>query len=313
MRFPPSARSSILLGALATLALALRLGSEPFCVSRPAPAEAVEPRMVLRGRALAPFTLGNDAGARALTWARLAVDASYEPLARPGLSWEFGQLDAVTELDPQFASAYPFGSTFLSTFRRDEEGAERILRKWVKNQPRLWRAHAWLGYHLYFERNRPEEAGPFLLRAATLPGAPAWIAALGARMLSEAERLPQQLRRLVDLYPRVPPGIARERLGKRIRAVRFRYEQERLERAIAAFREKHRRLPASLGDVEAFLEPPSRAVASIADVGQENPAVRKELAALFAERFDFRYDRASGALHSDTDPEIERLSVHPRK
>lgn len=266
---------------------------------------------MLRGDALRKLTLGNDAGARALAWARLAVDASYDPLPTPGLSWEFGQLDAVTTLDRNFTPAYPFGAAFLSTFRRDETGALRLLEKWVRYEPRSWRSNALLGYHLYFEMNRPEAAAPYLLRAATLEGAPSWLAAMGARVLSETERLPQQLRRLVDLYPQLPPGLARERLAQRIRAVRIRYEKERLERAVAAFQTKARRPPASLEEAVPYLETHSRALASLDDVARDDPDARRELAALFAERIRFRYDRATGALRSENvDPALEQLGVY---
>lgn len=303
----------MVLGAVATTLLALRVLTEPHCASRPAPDVPIEPRLVLKGATLKPFALGNEAGARALLWARLAVDASYEPLPQQGLSWEYGQLDAVTELDRNFAIAYPFGSAFLSTFRRDEEGAERILRKWVRYEPQSWRSHAWLGYHLYFERNRAEEAAPYLLRASTMPGAPAWLAAMGARVLSESERLPQQLRRLVDLYPRIPEGLPRERLSARIRAVRLRYETERLERGIEAYRQKHRQWPGTLAELQGYLEAPSRAVASLDDVGDDNPVVRRELAQLLSEQFRFQYDRKTGIVRADVGSDIERVGVYPNR
>ena len=266
---------------------------------------------MLRGPAVRRFTFGNDAAARSLAWTRLAVDASYEPLPKKGLSWEYGQLDAVTTLDRNFSVAYPFGSAFLSTLRRDEEGALRILEKWVRYEPSHWRSHAWLGYHLYFEMNRAEEAAPHLLRAAAMRGAPVWLAAMGARVLSESERLPQQLRRLVDLYPNIPEGEGRKRLADRIRAVRLRYETERLERALAAYRKKNRRLPATLVDAAAFLEAPSRAVASLDDVATNDPLAQRQLGALFAERFVFRYDRSAGTVSAEMDPALRRLGTHP--
>lgn len=296
---------------MATAALTLRLAVEPWCTTRPTPKAHVEPENVLRGDAVGRLTLGNEAALRALAWIRLAVDASYEPLSAPGLSWEFGQLDAVTTLDRNFTTAYPFGSSFLSTFRRDQTGALRILEKWVRYEPTSWRSHAALGYHWYFELDRPNEATPHLLRAATMEGAPAWLAAMGARVLSESEKLPQQIRRLVDLYPRVPEGVARERLASRIRAVRLRYETQRLENALAAYHERHRRNAPALGAVEPFLEPPSRALASLDDVSPDDPGARRELAALFAERFPFRYDASKGVVRAEvSNPELEKLGVH---
>jgi len=91
-------------------------------------------------------------------------------------------LDTATTLDPQFMEPYEYAAIVLPTI--DVQEATRITNKGIAANPSSWRLYQHLGY-IYWERHDYTAAQQTYSQGAKLPGAPAWMEAMSARMAVE--------------------------------------------------------------------------------------------------------------------------------
>ena len=87
-----------------------------------------------------------------------------------------------TTLDPHFIAPYEYGAFVLPELSSDE--AIALVSSGIANNPSSWRLHQHLGY-IYWRRKDYEKAGDTYAAGGRLPGAPPWMAAMGARMKAE--------------------------------------------------------------------------------------------------------------------------------
>lgn len=92
-------------------------------------------------------------------------------------------LDVTTTLDPQFIPVYEFGALILPEVNPDQ--AIALLNKGIAANPSSWRLHQHLGY-IYWQRKEYAEASKSYAAGAQLPGAPAWMTAMSARLKADA-------------------------------------------------------------------------------------------------------------------------------
>ena len=107
-------------------------------------------------------------------------------------------LDVTTTLDPQFIPAYQYGAVILPEINPD--AAIALLNKGIAANPSSWRLHHNLGY-IYWQRKDYARASEVYEAGARLPGAPAWVTAMAARMKAEggsAEAAREIYRRLYE-------------------------------------------------------------------------------------------------------------------
>jgi len=91
-------------------------------------------------------------------------------------------LQVTTTLDPQFIAAYEYGAVILPEVNR--EAAVSLLNQGIAANPSSWRLYQHLGY-IYWQNQDYEKAGETYATGARLPGAPAWMTAMAARMKAE--------------------------------------------------------------------------------------------------------------------------------
>jgi len=91
-------------------------------------------------------------------------------------------LDTATTLDPEFMEPYEYAAVVLPGI--DVAEAIRITKKGIAANPSAWRLYQHLGYINWQQRNF-REAGEAYRRGAELPGAPAWMKVMEARMAGE--------------------------------------------------------------------------------------------------------------------------------
>lgn len=92
-------------------------------------------------------------------------------------------LDVATTLDPQFIPAYEYGAMILPEI--DPDKAIVLLDKGIAANPSSWRLHQHLGY-IYWQRGQYGKASEVYAAGAKLPGVPAWMAAMSARLKADA-------------------------------------------------------------------------------------------------------------------------------
>src|SRR5260370_19125120 len=91
-------------------------------------------------------------------------------------------LRVTTTLDPQFMAPYEFGAFILPEVNQDD--AISLLNYGIAANPSSWRLYQHLGY-IYWQRKDDSQASDVYAAGAKLPGAPAWMAAISARMKAE--------------------------------------------------------------------------------------------------------------------------------
>jgi len=91
-------------------------------------------------------------------------------------------LDTATTLDPEFSEPYEYAAVVLPAV--DVQQAIHITKKGIAANPSAWRLYQHLGY-IYWQQGDFQAASETYGKGALLPGAPSWMEAMKARMVSE--------------------------------------------------------------------------------------------------------------------------------
>jgi tetratricopeptide (TPR) repeat protein len=91
-------------------------------------------------------------------------------------------LDTATTLDPEFLDPYEYAAIVLPAI--DVDQAIRITQKGIDANPNAWRLYHHLGY-IYWQQRNYAAAGDIYGRGAQIPGAPAWMEAMKAKMAAD--------------------------------------------------------------------------------------------------------------------------------
>jgi len=275
----------------------------------------LEPAQVsLRGDSLKKLSFGFDNFFSSLIWIRLLQEAKHTPIRSDTLSWEYSEVDSITTLDPNFDSAYHFGSMYVSFFRRDKEGGKLILEKWIKRQPTLWKAHHMLGMHYFLELNDYKAAAPHVIYASQLPGAPSYISSLGVGLLTQSGASLFALQSAIELFEASVQAESKMRLARRIRGLRFHLQRSAWEEALSNYKKTNsKNLPSSLADMEPFLKiAPIREVSSFSGKQKSSP----EIQVLLSEPFYFKLGTNRNSIepvNPEQAKEFDNIGVHLQK
>jgi len=91
-------------------------------------------------------------------------------------------LDTATTLDPEFLDPYEYAAIVLPSV--DVQEAIRITQKGIQTNPNAWKLYHHLGY-IYWQKHDYQAASETYGRGAQIPGAPAWMEALKAKMAAD--------------------------------------------------------------------------------------------------------------------------------
>jgi tetratricopeptide (TPR) repeat protein len=109
-------------------------------------------------------------------------DVEIDDLSQLNLQLLAPLLDTATTLDPEFLEPYEYAAVVLSAV--DVPEAIRITQKGIHANPTAWRLYQQLGY-IYWQQGDFQAASQAYGRGALIPGAPAWMEAMKARMAAE--------------------------------------------------------------------------------------------------------------------------------
>lgn len=257
---------------------------------------------------LKKMAFGFDSFLSSLLWLRLLQEAKTTAMTNGAISWEASEVDAITTLDPNFESAYSFGSLYVSFFRRDKEGGKRILEKWVNHSPIYWKPHHLLGMHYFLELKDYASAAPHIIKASQLPGAPVYISSLGVGLLGQAGATQFALQSAVELFEIAVQPVAKFRLAKRIRGLRWNLTRQAWENALEDYRKVNpHRKPSSLKDLVPLVKlEPLREIAGLKSVSDD-------LAKLLSERFNFKLSETRDSIvpeNANDEAEFGNIGVY---
>jgi len=179
----------VVIGMFATVALARVVDAR----RPPADVSAADESLYLNGKTAKRMSLGFNGLAADWYWMRslqyvgrkiIAADqnAAIDDLSDLDLRMLAPLLENATTLDPEFLDPYEYAAVVLPAI--DVNEAIRLTRKGIDANPAAWRLYQHLGY-IYWQRGDYATAADIYGRGAKLPGAPAWMEAMKARMATE--------------------------------------------------------------------------------------------------------------------------------
>ncbi len=142
-------------------------------------------------------------------------------------------LDAATTLDPQFMEPYEYAAVVLPDVDLGE--AIRIVKKGISANPNTWRLYHHLGY-ISWQQKDFKTAGEAYAQGAKLPGAPAWMEAMKARMASEGGSRDTAREIYQRMYEQATDERVKDMAHRRLLQLASFDEQDALRRLIAAYK-----------------------------------------------------------------------------
>ena len=165
----------------------------------------------------------------------------------------FPLLDLTTSLDPYFTAAYYLGSFFLAeplpggAGRPDQ--AVALLDRAMEYQPAAWRLAQQTGFIHYWYLRDYQQAAEWFRRAAAMPDAPPWIAALEATTRAEGGDLQSSRRIWQQIIETAETDWMRETAQFRLMQLEAQAGIDELEGIVTAFALARGRPPATWNEL----------------------------------------------------------------
>jgi hypothetical protein len=166
-----------------------------------------------------------------------------------GSSWTYHAVDVLTDLDPHFVSSYQATGVFLGVLVGHHDEAIAILSKGMRHNPEVWQLPFLAGYIAYYELCDPVAGSQFLRVAAQVPGAPAYLPKLAARMTVMTGD-PDAALEFLDRFSRsISDEQLRDALALRMNEILQERDLHLLESSISRYHEKYQRFPSKPDDL----------------------------------------------------------------
>jgi tetratricopeptide (TPR) repeat protein len=180
----------------------------------------------------------------------LPQDTQLDDLSQLDLKLLAPLLDAATTLDPEFLEPYEYAAIVLPAV--DVYQAIRITQKGIDANPTAWRLYQHLGY-IYWQRGDFQSASEAYGRGAQIPGAPAWMQAMKARMAAEGGSRTTAR----EIYSRMFEGSSdpkiKEMARLRLLEIDSLEQREVIQKLLANYKQRTGSCPGSWKDIAAWL------------------------------------------------------------
>jgi hypothetical protein len=164
-------------------------------------------------------------------------------------------VDLVTSIDPWVGHPYRFAAVWLTDSIESVQAANRLLERAIAYHPRDWRNRHYLGFNHFFYLSDDERAAEVLERAVGLPGAPAYLGALVAKLRTHRGGLETSAAFLQELVRTTDDPYAEAEYLKALDEVETERRARLLDRARRAYRERTGRDIARVEDLVAGPRP----------------------------------------------------------
>lgn len=160
-------------------------------------------------------------------------------------------LDAATTLDPEFMEPYEYAAMVLPAVNVEE--AIRITEKGIAANPNAWQLYQHLGY-VYWQRHDYQKSAEVYAVGGKVPGAPRWMAEMGARMLAEGGSRQAARQMYQHLYDESQDEQVKQTLQRRLLQIDSFEQREFIRRVLGEYSARTGRCPASWKDLTAGLQ-----------------------------------------------------------
>ena len=184
-----------------------------------------------------------------LIWLQAVQHIGASRDTRQGYRWTYHAVDVLTDLDPTFVPPYQATGIFLGVLAGHADEGVTILDKAIRHNPAIWQFPFLAGYISYYERCDPAVGGQYLRQAAQVPGAPAYLPKLAARMTVESGA-PTAALEFLDRFSRsVSDERVREALLQRMKEVVQEKDLLFLEASVRRYQARFGHTPVKLEDL----------------------------------------------------------------
>lgn len=219
--------------------------------NRSASVRAEELAYLPKGEYLKVAVLGYDQFAADLIWLKAVQHLGATRQTKGGYSWAYHVVNVVTDLDPKFLSAYLAAGAILGVWAGLQYESIEILRKGMRENPDVWQLPFYIGYDYFYELCDPASAAPYFQAASKLPGAPAYLPSLAARMTVAGGDPAAALEFLQRLHAQMADPRLRDALELKIKEVIVERDIRELEDGVRRYRARHGKLPRALEELVA--------------------------------------------------------------
>jgi tetratricopeptide (TPR) repeat protein len=156
-------------------------------------------------------------------------------------------LETATTLDPEFIEPYEYAAVILPSV--DVQQAIRLTQKGIDANPHAWRLYHHLGY-IYWRQGQYELASETYRRGAQISGAPAWMEAMRARLVSEGGSRATAREIYTRMYEQAGEEQVREMAAKHLMRLDWLDQRDGLLKLFAAYKTRNGKCPASWRELE---------------------------------------------------------------
>jgi hypothetical protein len=201
------------------------------------------------GQYLKPALLGYEHIAADVLWLRIVQVLGQGTLSAGEYEWLYQALDVVTTLDPAYVYAYQAGGVVLAELGHRPDLSTTLLEKGLRANPAVWQIPFYLGYNHFFHFHDYRRAAEYMAVAAKLPGRPAYLPRLVARLYAEAGSIHVALDWLLPLWRDAEDAQIKSALDTRIKELTIARDLQRFGEAVARYRAKYGTPPRHLADL----------------------------------------------------------------
>ena len=158
-------------------------------------------------------------------------------------------LDTTTTLDPEFLEPYEYAAIVLPSVDLPE--AIRITQKGIQANPNAWRLYHHLGY-IYWQQHDYQTASEMYGRGAQIPGAPAWMQAMKAKMAADGGSRSTAREIYSRMYEQSSEAQVKDMAQKRLLQLNSLDQQDVLQKILKAYETRTGRCPASWKELESI-------------------------------------------------------------
>ena len=216
---------------------------------RPAMVRAAELAYLPKGEYLRVAVLGYRQMAADLIWLKAVQHFGELKQTTEGYLWAYHAVDVLTDVDPKFSFAYQAAGIVLGVWANLPRESIALLTKGMRHNPEVWQLPFYVGYDYFYEVHDPVQAAKYLRIASELPGAPAYLPKLAARMTVEAGDPDAALEFLQRLYQQLQDERLRESLVQRMKEVVAERDIRFLEEGVRRYKSRYGKRPANLNDL----------------------------------------------------------------
>jgi hypothetical protein len=202
-----------------------------------------------RGEVLKPMLLGFDGLGADLLWLNIIQVLGEEEVRASDYEWLAHALDVVTTLDPQYVYAYDIGGVALAELAGRVDWSNALLEKGIAANPQAWRLPFQVGFNAFFHQHDYVRAAEYMALAARLPGRPAYVPELAARLYVEGKQPATALQFLDVMAAQTQDQAVLAVLERRRGEVIIERDVEVLDRAVERYRKRTGRHPSSLHEL----------------------------------------------------------------